>query len=61
LKEEKIRWNLLGNMTNERMSEAEQMTLLMSLQREMTEMKKMNEEDILALRRENEEIKKKLS
>jgi len=36
-------------MANERMSEAKQMTLLMSLQREMTEMRKKNEEEILAL------------
>jgi len=49
---------------SERMSEAEQMTLLMSLQREMVEMKRMNEEskqknddEILALRKENEEMK----
>jgi len=47
-------------MMNEKMSEAEQMALMMSLWREMDEMKKKNEEEILALRRENEEMKRKL-
>jgi len=53
-------------MMNERMSDAEQMELLMSLQKEMVEMKRRNEEtkrknedEILALRRENEEMKRK--
>jgi len=35
-------------MVNERMSEAEKMTLLISLQMEMSEMKKKNKEEILA-------------
>jgi len=47
-------------MINEKMSEAEQMTLMMSLRREMNEMKKKNEKEILALRRENEEMKRKM-
>ena len=54
-------------MASERMSEAEHMTLLMLLQREMTEMKRRNEEiaqknedEILALQKENEDVKKKL-
>jgi len=38
------------------MSEAEQMTLLMSLQRKMAEMKKKNEEEILPLRKELKHI-----
>jgi len=53
-------------MVNEKMSDVEQITLLMSLQREMTEMKRRNnemqrksEDEILALRRENEEMKRK--
>ena len=53
-------------MTSERMTKAEQMTLLMSLQRKMAEMKqrneevtRKNEEEILALKRENEEMKRK--
>jgi len=53
-------------MASERMSEAEQMTLLMSLQREMVEMKRKNEEvtwkneeEILALQKENEEMKRR--
>jgi len=53
-------------MASKRMSEAEQMTLFMSLQREMVEMKRRNEEitrkneeEILALRKENEEMKMK--
>jgi len=48
------------------MSEAEQMTLFMSLQGEMVEIKRRNEEitrkneeEILALRKENEEMKMK--
>jgi len=45
---------------NERMSDAEQMTLLMSLYREMAEMKRKNEEKIFALRKESEEMKRKL-
>jgi len=55
-------------MAGERMSEAEQMALLMSLQREMVEMKQRNQEvtqrnenEIQALRRENEEMKRKLT
>jgi len=36
------------------------MALLMSLQREMAKMKRNNEEEILALRRENEEMKRRL-
>ena len=54
-------------MASERIFEAEHMTLLMSLQREMTEMKRKNqevtrknEEEILAFQKENEEMKKKL-
>ena len=53
-------------MVNEKMSDAEQMALLISLQREMTEMKRKieevqrkSEEEILALQMENEERKKK--
>ena len=46
------------SMVNEIMSGAEQMVLLMSLQREMNEMRKKNEEEILALLKENEEMKK---
>jgi len=53
-------------MVNEKMYDVEQMALLVSLQREITEMKRENEEmqwkseeDILAFRRENEEIKMK--
>jgi len=56
------------NMASKRMSEAEQMTLLMSLQREMVEMRRRNgeaarknENEILALRKENEKMKRKLS
>jgi len=52
-------------MASERMTEAEQMTLLMFLQRGRAEMKRRNEEitkknedEILALRKENEEMKK---
>jgi len=55
------------SMARERKSEAEQMALLMSLQREMAEMKRRNEEtaqknddEILALRKENEEMRRKL-
>jgi len=51
----------------ERMIEVNQAMLLLSLQREMSEMKRRTEEDVQkneqemqALRRENEEIKKKL-
>jgi len=43
------------SMMNEKMLETEQMMLMMSLWREMDEMKKKNEEEMLALRRENEE------
>jgi len=53
-------------MASERMFEIENMALLMSLQREMAEMKRRNEkitrkneDEILALRKENEEIKRK--
>jgi len=53
-------------MVNEKMSDVEQMTLLISLQKEMVDMKtrnektkQMNEDEILALRKENEEMKKK--
>ena len=49
------------------MTEADQLTVLMSLQREMTELKRRNgeltrknEQKIQALRRENEDMKKKL-
>jgi len=49
------------------MSEADQMALLLSLQREMAEMKRKNEkvmrkneQEMQALRTENEEMKKKL-
>jgi len=48
------------SMLNEKMSKVEHMALMMSLRREMDEMKKKNEEEILALRRENEEMKRKL-
>jgi len=51
----------------ERMTEADQAMLLLSLQREMTEMKRRakevvqkNGQEMQALRRENEEMKKKL-
>jgi len=37
------------NMTGEKMFDDEQMTLLMSLQREMAEMKRKNEEEIQVL------------
>ena len=54
-------------MTSERMIEADQLTLLMSLQKGMTKMKRRNEEvtrkneeEIQALQRENEDMKKKL-
>ena len=51
---------------NEKMFDAEQMVLLMSLQKEMAEMKRRNEKtkrkhkaEILALRKEKEEMKRK--
>jgi len=51
----------------ERMTEADQAILLLSLQRDMTEMKRRtkevvqkNEQEMQAFRRENEEMKKKL-
>jgi len=53
-------------MVNEKMSDAEQMRLLMSLQKEMAEMKRKNEEtkrknedEIKALQKEDEEMKRK--
>jgi len=49
------------SMVNERMSDVEHIMLLMSLQREMTEMKRKNGEEILALWRENDEMKRKLA
>jgi len=48
------------SMMNEKMSEAEQMALMLSLRMEMDEMKKNNDEQIITLRRENEEMKRKL-
>jgi len=54
-------------MASERMSEAVQMPLLVSLQREMAEIRRRskevsrkNEDEILALRKENEEMRMKL-
>jgi len=49
------------SMVNERMPDAEQMTLLMSLQREMAKMNNKNEEKILTLRKKKEEMRKKLA
>jgi len=50
-------------MVNEKIFDAEQMTLLMYLQIEMKrrneETKRKNEDDILTLRKENEEVKRK--
>ena len=53
-------------MVSTRSMASEKMTLLMSLQREMVEMKRRNEEitrknedEILALQKENEEMKRK--
>ena len=40
------------------MTEAEQMTLLLSLQREMVEIRQKNEEETHVLRREKKEIKR---
>ena len=55
------------SMTSERIFEADQTTLLLSLQRKMAEMRRKNEEvsrkneqEIQALRRENEDMKRKL-
>jgi len=50
-------------MVNEKMSDAEQMVLLMSRQKEMKneETKRKNEDEILALWKENEEIKRKFA
>ena len=55
------------SMASERMSEAVQMPLLVSLQREMAEIRRRskevsrkNEDEILALRKENEEMRMKL-
>ena len=57
---------LTRSMVRERIYDAEQMILLTSLQKEMVEMNRKNEEmqrksekEILALRKENEEMKKK--
>jgi len=52
---------LTRSMANKRMSEAKEMVVLMSLQREMAEKKKKNEEEILALQKENEEMKRNLT
>jgi len=53
-------------MVNEKMSNFEQMVLFISLQKEIVEMKRRNEEtkqknedEILAFRKENEEMKRK--
>jgi len=43
------------------MNEVEQKTLLLSLQREMSEIRKKNEEEIRVLRKENEEMKRQLT
>jgi len=50
----------IRNIVIERMWEVEQMALLVSLQMQMDEMEKKNKEKIQALRKENEEMKKKL-
>jgi len=54
-------------MTSERMPEVDQATLLLSLQREMAklrrrnkEVSRKNEKEIQALRRDNEDMKRKL-
>ena len=49
------------NLSNDRMNEVEQKTLLLSLQREMSEIRKKNEEEIRVLRKENEEMKRQLT
>ena len=51
----------IRNMASEKMSDAEKITLLMSLHREMVEMKRKNEEEIQAFRKKNEEMKKQLT
>jgi len=55
------------SMTSERMPEVDQATLLLSLQREMAklrrrnkEVSRKNEKEIQALRRDNEDMKRKL-
>jgi len=47
-------------MTYKRITEADQMVLLLSPQREMAEIRQKNEEEIHVLRRENKEMKRHL-
>jgi len=58
---------MVSTRSMERMTEADQTMLLLSLQREMAEMKRRaeeaaqkNEQELQVLRRENDEMKKKL-